>query len=111
MGPKPRSACPDAVQRRSLDVLHLLPDALHEGPRFQDACDQLTVVGLGCDRVDLTVELLRQEIELPADGPTLRKEVPDLRQVRAEPGELFRDIAPCGPSGDLLGEPPSIRRR
>src|SRR5262245_52733669 len=95
----------------SLDVLHLLPDALYQGPRLQDARDHLGVVGLRRDGVHLAMKLLREKVELAAHGAARADQSPELREMRAEPGELLGHVVPGRPRRDFLRQAAGIGGR
>ena len=55
------------VPSPSLDVLHLLAQLIDDAFELEPDAARLDVTGLGADGVGLTVELLRQELELAPD--------------------------------------------
>src|SRR5688572_26350849 len=80
-----------------LKILDLLADLLQGGLGSERCLAHLQVVGLGAHRVDLTVELLQQEVELASERAALVEQQRELAEVRAQPRELFRDVGLVGP--------------
>src|SRR5690242_16228610 len=75
-----------------LKVLHLLAHLLEHALAGQRRLAQLEVVGLAGHRVDLAPQLLQQEVERAAHGPTLVEHERQLGQVRAQTRELLGDV-------------------
>src|SRR5262245_31690432 len=88
----------------SLDVLHLLSQALDFAFGLDhEPCD-LELVHLRADGVDLAMGLLQQKLDLLADRAAPREQLPELVQMAAEPDQLLGDVAPLGQVGDFLGD-------
>src|SRR5688572_3683071 len=93
------------------DILDLLAHLLEFGLGVDDQLRDAETVGLRADGVDLAVHLLQQEIELaPARLRALGERHP-VRQMGAEPRDLFRDIGPGGGADDLLRDHRLIDRQ
>src|SRR5438046_1760107 len=56
---------------------------------------------LGCDRVDLAIQLLQQEVERASHRAALVEEEAELVQMRAQPCQLFGDVALLRPHRDF----------
>src|SRR5882672_8459326 len=84
-----------------LKILHLLADLLQDALGGQRGLAHLQVVGLRGHRVHLTVQLLDQEVERPADGPALVEQQRELREVRAQPRQLLGHVALVRPDRRL----------
>src|SRR5690606_23263874 len=89
-----------AAMAKSLDILHLFANLFDFGLPFDDPSGQLGVVGLGADGVDLPVQLLKKEVQLPA-GRGHPAHVQELGDVATRPGELLVDVGPLGEEGYL----------
>src|SRR6266850_857835 len=74
---------------------HLLDDALGGERRLA----QLEVVRLRRDRVHLSIQLLDQEVQRPADRASPVQEQDQLLEVRAQPRQFFPHL---GPEGGVL---------
>src|SRR5437016_14597919 len=78
--------------RPSLDILHLLAHLLELRFRRDHELGDSKTVGLRSHRVDLAVHLLQQEVELASARLGSVDERRQVRDVAAEPRNLFADV-------------------
>src|SRR5688572_19617784 len=90
---------------RSLNVLHLLADALDLLLERDHLVHHLRRRRLAADGVDLAGHLLGQEVEPLAARRVPRDRRPRLRHVAAEPLHLLRDVVALDQARDFLVQP------
>src|SRR5262245_57281664 len=91
---------------RSLNVLHLLAEALDLGLQPDHLADRLRVLRLAADRVGLAHQLLREEVELLArGGAAARDQLARRRHVAAQPLQLLAHVVALDGAHRLLVEP------
>src|SRR5581483_131962 len=104
-GPETMTMRPPRMLTRSLDVRDLLAHLLDLELDLEDAGDERGVVALGRHGVRLAEQLLREELELAADGLAVRVERgAELRDVAAEALELLRDVRAVREERELARE-------
>src|SRR5476649_1432529 len=83
----------------SFDILHLLPHALDGALQIDADARQLDVRQLRAQRIGFTIELLAEEVELPAYrivGPRIGQQRARLGDVSSQPVELFAHVGLAG---------------
>src|SRR5918995_1646158 len=82
-----------------LKILNLLANLLQGGLGSERRLAHLEIIGLGADRVHLAIQLLQQEVELAPERAALVEQQRELRQMRAQSGELLGDVGLVRPDG------------
>src|SRR5688572_25375140 len=77
----------------SFDILDLLPNALEFCLHFHDEVCNRRILALGADRVRLSPNFLKQEVEAPSDGTFRIEQFLELFEVAVQTHELFSHIA------------------
>src|SRR5829696_3387580 len=80
------------IDTPSLHVLNLFAKLVDDGFQFQAETGERDVARFGAERIGLTAELLREEIEPPSDRAAGRQERARPLDMGAEPVELLSNI-------------------
>ena len=105
---------PDSTLPLLFDILDLLPNLLELALNLHGLLRKLCVVHFGTDGINLPMDLLEEKIHLSTDRFFTYKQGSKLGQMTLCPNQLFRDIGPFHPEGNLLagsGRDPVPSRR